>query len=218
VPRDERLGLHRAAGKVIETDLHQPHTWTASPRTSTAGEPGGRCPTPASSAVATRGGPARHTTRSPLRPVGPPTPPRSPATRLPSRRRLPTNTPQLQRSNAGAAACGGASRPAPPARAPVRTSRRPQGKEAGGDPPGTGCCDGDGRLVTDVARCVVEYRFCLGVHGGGLRDAANPAAPARGRGGLPRRSVPTGRYSAGVDGRVDAAILDGRRCGSSCGR
>ena len=47
----------------------------------------------------------------------------------------------------------------------------------------TGCCGGDGRLVTDVPRRVVEDRFRLNVSGLGLRGAAllaaaNPAIPA----------------------------------------
>jgi hypothetical protein len=95
-------------------------------------------------------------------------------------------------------------------------SKRPQGAGAGGTP-GTGCCDGDGRLVTDVPRCVVEDRCRLGVHGGGLRDGGNPAAPACGPGGLPCRSVPTGRYSVGADAQVDAAVPDDCRC-AGCGR
>jgi hypothetical protein len=45
-------------------------------------------------------------------------------------------TPSGTAATAGAAACGGASRLAPPARSSVSTSRRPRGKDAGGDPRG----------------------------------------------------------------------------------
>src|SRR3954449_2841045 len=76
---------------------------------------------------------------------------------------------------------------------PSLTSRRlpdqDQPATAGGKSPAqtpvTGCWNGDGRLVTDVPRCVVKDRCCLGLYRGGLRGAANPAAPACGPGGLP---------------------------------
>ena len=123
------------------------HTSTASPRTSTAGKPGGRCPTPARSAAWT----VAH-------------PPPMPG--------------QDQQATAGKK----------PAETPV-----------------TGCCGGDGRLVTDVPRCVVEYRFRLGVHGGGLRAAAKPSRARLRPRRSSRRSVPIGRCSVGVDARVDAA-------------
>jgi hypothetical protein len=42
--------------------------------------------------------------------------------------------------------------------------------------PVTGCCGGDVRLVTDVARRVVEDRFRLNGSGLGLRGAALLAA------------------------------------------
>jgi hypothetical protein len=59
--------------------------------------------------------------------------------------------------------------------------------------PVTGCCGGDGRLVADVARRVVEDRFRLNVSGLGLRGAAllaaaSPAIPA---------ICPAGPFSSG---------------------
>jgi hypothetical protein len=129
-PLDARFGRQREAAELIEADLHQPYPDGVT-RTSTAGEPGGRYPTPARSAVATDSGLLDI-------PLG-----------LRARRRHPDHmrlgsraadacrrTPPSTAANARAAACGGASHPTPPARSPVRTSRRPQGDKAGGDPPG----------------------------------------------------------------------------------
>jgi hypothetical protein len=75
---------------------------------------------------------------------------------------------------------------------PVAAGSRPQGNEPV-EAPVTGCCGGDGRLVADVARRVVEDRFRLNVSGLGLRGAAllaaaNPAIPA---------ICPAGPFSSG---------------------
>ncbi len=83
-------------------------------------------------------------------------------------------------------------------RPPVRRAR--PAADRGNEPveaPVTGCCGGDGRLVADVARRVVEDRFRLNVSGRGLRGAAllaaaNPAIPAI----YPAGPVSTGRCAA----------------------
>jgi hypothetical protein len=184
------------------------HTATASPRTSTPGtHPAGAAPLP----PARPSPPAAVLRHIPLGQRFAPRARRRPSDdrRLGCRaaRRIDNEHPRPRWERPGRRL-----RQGQPSNSPHSFAGQDQSATAGQEPaetPVTGCWDGDGRLVTDVARCVVEYRCCPDSHGGGLRGVVNLAAPACGPGGLSRRSVPIGRYSVGVDARVDAAVPDG---------
>jgi hypothetical protein len=155
VPLDERFGLQRAAGKLIEAALHQPRLKGVTAPIDAGGNPAGAVPP------------------------------------QPGRLRGPSLTSlQLPGQDQPATAQEG----------------------AGGDPRGPAAAAVTADWSPMFHAAWSRTASALAFTGGGLRGAVNPAAPACGRGGLPRRSVPIGRYSVGVDARVDAVVLDGRRC------